>query len=110
MNASNYNLYNKSTSRQPAAVLFSFDEIVRYESIKKQEAHHKVGLGETPRRLIRKRCRYSSLEKFEDAFDTELDLVQTKPSDAAFSAFRRSSINADNAGRKQLVTSYPVWL
>ena len=25
----------------------------------KFETHHKVGLGETPRRLIRERCRYS---------------------------------------------------
>ena len=25
----------------------------------------KMELGETPRRLVRKRCRYSSLEKFE---------------------------------------------
>ena len=41
-----------------------------------QEAHHEVGLGETPRCLIRKRCRYSSVEKFEDAFDTALDLLQ----------------------------------
>ena len=34
-----------------------------------QEAHRNVGLGESTRRLIRKRGRYSSLEKFEDAFD-----------------------------------------
>ena len=34
-----------------------------------QEAHHKVGLGETPRRLIRKLWQYSSGEKFEDALD-----------------------------------------
>ena len=32
--------------------------------------------GETPRRLIRKRCRYSSLGKFEDIFDTALYLLQ----------------------------------
>ena len=38
----------------------------------RQEAHHKVGLGKTPRCLIRKCCRYSSLQKFEDAFDTAL--------------------------------------
>ena len=37
------------------------------------------GFGETPSRLIQKRCWYSSLEKFEDAFDTALDLMQTKP-------------------------------
>ena len=43
--------------------------IVVTELFAKQEAHHKVGLGETPRRLIRKLCRYSSLDKFEDAFD-----------------------------------------
>ena len=30
------------------------------------------GLGKTPRRSIRKRCRYSSFQKFEDAFDTVL--------------------------------------
>ena len=34
-------------------------------------------------------------------------VMQTKPLDAAFSAVFRTSINAD---RKQLVTSYPVWL
>ena len=73
----------------------------------KQEAHHKVGLGETPRRFVLKRCRYSSLEKFEDAFDTALGLMQTKPSDAAFSAVFQTSINAD---RKQLVTLYPLCL
>ena len=33
-------------------------------------AHHKVGLCDTPRRFVLVRCRYSSLEKFEDAFDT----------------------------------------
>ena len=33
-----------------------------------QEAHDKVELGETPRRLIWKCCRYSSVKKFEDAF------------------------------------------
>ena len=55
-------------------------------SYTKQEAHHKVGLGQTRRRLIRKRCRYSSLEKFEDAFDTALDLMQTKASDTALLA------------------------
>ena len=38
-----------------------------------------MGLGETPRRLIRKRCGYSSLEKLEDAFCTVLDLMQAKP-------------------------------
>ena len=40
-----------------------------------QEAHHTVGLGDTPRRLVRKRCQYSSLEKFEDVFDTEVDFA-----------------------------------
>ena len=42
------------------------------EARNKQEAHHQVGLGETPRRFVLKRCRYSSLKKFEDAFDTAL--------------------------------------
>ena len=42
----------------------------------KLEAHHEVGLGETPHRLIRKRCRYSSIENYEDVFDTALDLIQ----------------------------------
>ena len=37
--------------------------------LNKKEDHHKVGRGEMPRRLIRKLCRYSSLEKFEDTFD-----------------------------------------
>ena len=41
-----------------------------------REAHPTVWLGETPRRLTRKRCRYSSLEKFEDAFDTELRVMR----------------------------------
>ena len=45
-----------------------------------------MGLGETLRRFILKRCWYSSLEKFEDVFDTTLDLIQTKLSDVAFSA------------------------
>ena len=44
-----------------------------------QKAHNKVRIGETPRRLILKRCRCSSSEKLEDAFDTALDLIQTKP-------------------------------
>ena len=39
-----------------------------------QEADYKVGLGETPRRLIRKRCQYSSLEKFEYAFGAAVHL------------------------------------
>ena len=72
-----------------------------------QEAHHKVELDETPQCFILKRCRYASLEKFEDAFDTALDLIQTKTSDAAYSAVFRTSINAD---RKQPVMSYPVRL
>ena len=33
-----------------------------------------MGLGETPRHLIRKLCRYSSLEKLEDAFDDVVHL------------------------------------
>ena len=37
----------------------------------------KVGLGETPRRLSRKNCQYSSLNKSEDAFDTALHLQTT---------------------------------
>ena len=41
---------------------------------KEQEAHHKVGLGETPRRLIWKLCRYSSFEKFGDAFEAAVHL------------------------------------
>ena len=72
-----------------------------------QEAHPKAGLGETPPSLIGKHCRYSILEKFEDAFDTALDLMQTKPSDAAFLADIRTSLNAD---QKHVVTSYPVRL
>ena len=45
------------------------------QSIGKQEAHHKVGLGETARRSIRQHYRYSSLEKIEDAFDIALDFA-----------------------------------
>ena len=37
-----------------------------------EDAQSKVGQGEMPHRLIRKSCRYSSLEKYEDAFDTAL--------------------------------------
>ena len=58
-----------------------------------------MGLGETPRRLIRKRYRYSSREKIEDAFDTALGLMQTKPSDAAFVAVIQNSINAAAGGK-----------
>ena len=39
-----------------------------------QEAHRKVGLSERPSRSIRKLCRYSSLETFEDAFDAAVHL------------------------------------
>ena len=46
----------------------------QYEN--KQEAHHKVRLGGNARRLIRKRCRFSSFDKSEDAFDTELHFMQ----------------------------------
>ena len=56
---------------------YSFSQLVHCKQPKLQQAiHHKIGVGKTPRRLIRKRCRYSSLEKFEDTFDTELDLMQ----------------------------------
>ena len=41
----------------------------------KQEARHKVGVGETPRRFVLKRCRYSLHKLFEDAFDTAFVLV-----------------------------------
>ena len=67
----------------------------------------KVGLGKTPHCFNLKRCRHSSLEKYEDAFDIALYLMQTKPSDWAFSAAFQTSINAD---RKQLVTSFPASL
>ena len=40
----------------------------------KQEVHHLVRPGETPRCLIQKLCRYSSNEKFEDAFDAAAHL------------------------------------
>ena len=46
---------------------------------RKQEARHKVWLGETPRRLIWQYWRHSSLKKFEDAFDTASDLMQKQP-------------------------------
>ena len=45
---------------------------------RQQEAHHKVGLGKTPRHLIRNRCQYSLLKKFEDAFKTALHFVLKK--------------------------------
>ena len=68
-----------------------------------QEAHNKVRVCKTLRHFILKCCRYSSLKKFEDAFDTALELMQTKPLDVAFSAIFRVSINAN---QKQLVTSF----
>ena len=43
---------------------------------RQQEVHRKAKIGDTLRRLFRKRRRYSSLEKFEDDFDTALDLMQ----------------------------------
>ena len=45
----------------------------------KQEAHQKVGVGETPRHLIGKFGRYSSLEKFGDAFDAAVHLSKAIP-------------------------------
>ena len=72
-----------------------------------QEAHHKVALGEMPRRFILKHCRHSSLEKCEHAFDTALDLMQTKPSDAAFLDVFLTLLNAD---QKQLAMSNPAGL
>ena len=57
-----------------------------------QQAHHDVGRSETPRRLIRKLCRYSSLNKLEDAFDAAVHLTKavsrTISKLQAFSAFR----------------------
>ena len=47
-------------------------EIAKYE----QEAHPKVGLGEMPLCLVRSYCQYTSPEKFEDAFDTAIDLCK----------------------------------
>ena len=48
-----------------------------FRNKKQKEAHNKMGLGETPRRLIRK-CRYSSGAKFEEVF--EIAFVLTKKS------------------------------
>ena len=62
----------------------------------KREAHHKFGLGETPRHfLIRKRCRYSSFDKFEDAFNTALDSMQKKS--------KRSTTNGKMRATQQFV-------
>ena len=53
----------------------AFFYLLRTRCIKQQQqAYHKVGLGETPRRLVRKLSQYSSLEKFEDAFDAAVHL------------------------------------
>ena len=49
-----------------------FDADCLYEQ--KQEAHYKVGLGETSRRIIRQLCQYSSREKYEDVFDAAVHL------------------------------------
>ena len=97
--------WNVTLTTSPTISLTLMGESIRVKN--KQEVHHKRELGKTPCRSIRKRCRYSSLEKSQDAFDTALDWMQTKPSATAFSAVFRTSINTD---RKQLVTLYSVWL
>ena len=53
------------------------EQAKRSASELEQEAQHQVGLGETPRPFVLKRCRFSSFEKFEDAFDTKLGLNAT---------------------------------
>ena len=124
------------------SVLCAILDGLRFEGQEtKQEATIRWGLGKTQRCLIQKRCRYSSLEKSEDAFDTAFYKMQkskriisrvaspseyntnycplvsawrrtrqvpkTKSSQAAFSAFFRTLRTAD---RKELMTSYPIWL
>ena len=58
--------------------------------VRNKKPTHKLRLGEIPCHLIRQCSKYSSFEKFQDAFDTVLHFMQTKPSDAAFSAFLRT--------------------
>ena len=45
------------------------DNVSMDDTVTRSPPKVEVGLGETPRRLIRKLCGYSSLEKFGDAFD-----------------------------------------
>ena len=74
--------------------------IMEMRHVTKQKAHNKVGLGETPRRLILQRCRYSSVDKFEDTFDTALDLMQ-KP--------KRSATNGKVRATQKLVNALISW-
>ena len=46
------------------------------ETVTEQETYHQAN--KPPRRWIRKRCRYSSLDKFKDAFDTTFTLYVPK--------------------------------
>ena len=52
---------NKGSKDKTGASTLSHDKA---SNTMEQEAHHKAGLGETPRRLSRERCRYSALEEF----------------------------------------------
>ena len=45
------------------------------KSTYEQDTHHTMGLCETPRRFVVKRCRYTSLDRFEDALVTALGLM-----------------------------------
>ena len=69
--------------------------ITRLAKLWNQEAHHEEGPGKMPRHFVLRCCRYHSVEKFEDAFNIALGLMQTKPLDAAFSTVFLTSINAD---------------
>ena len=74
-----------------------------------QEDHHKVGIGKTPCHfiLIYSETLLIFLKKIEDAFDTVLHGMLTKPLDATFSTIFLLKMYDY---WKQLVTSYPVWL
>ena len=63
-----------NSSRDIREAVFVSNEHIEPKHIRQQEAHHKVGLCETPRRLVRQLCRYSSLEKFDDAFDAAVHM------------------------------------
>ena len=69
-----------------------------------QNAHHRVGLGETPRRLIRKCCRYSSLEKLEDAVDTASHFMPRK-----YKLFRTNDKVGKLWATQQLVAALVFW-
>ena len=74
----------------------------------RQGAHTKVGIGETPSGLSRKRGRFSSLEKFEEAFDTALHSMQTRKAHKLWD-YRAADVLAIFCGRPKGPTFMPIY-